>query len=178
MTRKFSEAALQEIRDEILPGYPNNQSALLAALWVAEREFGTIDLEAVRAVADALELPPAHVYGVYTFYTLFRKEGQGKFVLDVCMTLPCALRGAGDILRYIEKTLGIKPGETTEDGMFTLRKVECLADCHHAPVVQCGNTFYRELTEEKVDGMLAELRKAAADGKHSTCAIGDPTTSG
>ncbi len=159
--RTFSDTALKELEKEILPGYPDRQSALLSTLWLAERDFGTIDTGAMEAVADALGLARAHVYGVFSFYTLFRREGYGRFVLDVCATLSCALRGAREIVHHLEEKLGIGPGETTPDGMFTLRKVECLADCDHAPVMQVGETNHAHLTPAKVDELLATFRREA-----------------
>ncbi|MGE0434923.1 MAG: NADH-quinone oxidoreductase subunit NuoE [Planctomycetota bacterium] len=162
MARTFSDEALKELKEEILPGYPDTQSALLTTLWLAEREFGVIDTDAIAAVAEALDLPKAHVWGVFSFYTLFRKEGQGRYILDVCATLSCALRGARDIVHHLEEKLGIKAGETTPDGMFTLRKVECLADCDRAPMMQVNACdLHRNLTNEKVDDLLERLRKDA-----------------
>ncbi len=162
MARTFSEEALRELKDEILPGYPNKQAALLTTLWLAEREFGVLDADSIAAVADVLELPKAHVWGVFSFYTLFRKEGQGRYILDVCATLSCALRGAREIVHHLEEKLGIKPGETTPDGMFTLRKVECLADCDRAPMMQVNACdLHRNLTTQKVDDLLERLRKDA-----------------
>ncbi len=162
MAREFSAEAKRKLNEEILPEYPNKQSALLTTLWLAEEEFGRVDREAIELVARELELSPAHVYGVFSFYTLFRQEGQGHYVLDVCATLPCALRGAREIVHHLEERLGIKVGETTPDGIFTLRKVECLADCDQAPMMQVGEDYIRNLTTESVDQLLDELRTKAA----------------
>ena len=161
MAREFSAEAKRKLHEEILPEYPNKQSALLSTLWLAEGEFGQVDREAIELVAQELELSPAHVYGVFSFYTLFRQEGQGRYVLDVCATLPCALRGAREIVHHLEQRLGINVGETTPDGMFTLRKVECLADCDQAPMMQVGEDYIRQLTTESVDQLLDELRAKA-----------------
>ena len=161
MPREFSSAAKSILHNEILPGYPSKKAALLRTLWLAQEEFGVVDRDAMDAVAQELELAPAHVYGVFSFYTLFRQQGQGRYVLDVCATLPCALRGARDIVHALEEKLGIQAGETTPDGMFTLRKVECLADCDHAPMLQLGERYIRDLTPTSVCELVDSLRAEA-----------------
>ncbi len=113
----------------------------------------------MQAVADALGLPLAHVHGVATFYTMFHKDKVGKNVLMVCTNIACMLRGAYDILHHIEDTLGIKAGETTPDGMFTLLEEECLAACCNAPMLVCGTQYFLDLDKEKANQALAELRK-------------------
>jgi NADH-quinone oxidoreductase subunit E len=111
-------------------------------------------------VAAELELSPAHVFGVLTFYTHYRRPGDGKYLLQVCSTISCALRGSRDIAAYLEKRLGIEPGQTTPDGKFTLKKVECLGSCGTAPVVQINETYHENMTPEKLDRILDSLERA------------------
>jgi NADH-quinone oxidoreductase subunit E len=140
---RFSEAALAEYR-EILPRYPTRRAALMPALWLAQREFGWLSLPVLEYVADLMELPLAWVTSVASFYTMYWKEPKGRWHLQVCRNLPCQLRGAGDIQRAIERRLGIRDGERTPDGRFSLEEVECLASCGTAPVVQVNNEEYHE----------------------------------
>ena len=132
--KKFSNKGLEFI-DWLLGRYPDKQAALLPVLRLAEEEFGNIDNDSVMLVAETLELSPGYVWGVLTFYTHYRREGDGKYLLQVCSTLPCALRGCRDIQHRLEEKLGIEAGEPTEDGLVTLKKVEWLGSCATAPVV-------------------------------------------
>ncbi len=163
----LSEGAQAEIR-EIIKRYPVKRSALLPALWVVQGECGYLTEGAMRTVAKLLELTPVQVYEVATFYTMFYKDPVGKFVLQVCRTLPCALCGAFDLLSHLEGKLGIKNGETTQDGLFTLKTVECLASCGTAPVVQINEDYYENLSPEKVDQVLEDL----AQGRQSSLSSG------
>ncbi len=153
---EFSPAAKKRIQ-EIYLRYPTREAALLPVLRVAEKEFDAIGQQAIECVAREMGLSPAAVYGVFTFYTHFRREGEGKYILQVCATLPCALRGCRDIVHHLEKRLGIAPGRTTADGRFTLKKVECLGSCDTAPVVQINDDYHEGLTIEKLDGILDAL---------------------
>ena len=110
-------------------------------------------------MSSRLDLPPAHVKGVVTFYTLFNQHKVGKHQLWVCRTLPCALRGAGDVLAHCEKRLGIKAGETTPDGKITLKTAECLASCGTAPMVQVDKEYFENLTVTDVDNLLERLQR-------------------
>lgn len=158
MPLEFSDAAKKKL-DAILARYPNAQAACLPALHLAQAEFGHLSDDAMQAVADYLKIPYAHVYGVVTFYTMFHRKPVGKNVLLVCTNVSCMLRGAYDILAHIEERLGIQPGETTQDGLFTLVEEECLAACANAPMMICGTEYYLDLTKEKVDRALEELRR-------------------
>ena len=151
MPLEFS-AQSQQLIDRLLPQYPNKQAALLPVLHVAQEQFGYLPDE-------VLELAPAHVFGVITFYTMFHREKHGKNELMVCTNVSCMLRGGYDILRYIEKKLDIKAGETTPDGAFTVVEEECLAACANAPMMICGNDYFLDLTEKKVDAILDDLRR-------------------
>ncbi len=159
MAYEFTKEDLKEI-ESIKAKYPDVKAATLPTLWVAQNRFGHVEPEVQRLVAKTLELPEAHVHGVATFYTQYYKEKKGKYVLDVCTCLSCQLCGGYDIVEHIENRLGIKAGETTEDGMFTLTEVECLGACGYAPMLQVTNDQYvNNLTPEKVDELLEKLKK-------------------
>ena len=154
--REFSGKARKRI-EWLYTRYPVKEAALLPVLRVAEEEFGAIDGPAILCVAKEMGLSPGHVLGVFTFYTHYRRAGDGKYVLQVCSTISCALRGARDIVHHIEGRYGIQPGQTTPDGRFTLKKVECLASCDTAPVVQINDDYHEGLTTEKLDAILDSL---------------------
>ena len=158
MAYEFTKEDLKEI-DEIKAKFPEVMPATLPVLWVAQRRFGHVNPDVQKLVAKTLELPEAHVHGVATFYTQYYKEEKGEHVLDVCTCLSCQLCGGYDILEHLENKLGIKAGETTEDGMFTLNEVECLGACGYAPMLQVTNDKYvNHLTPEKVDELLEALK--------------------
>jgi NADH-quinone oxidoreductase subunit E len=156
IAREFSAEARKQIA-WARSRYPVKEAALLPVLRIAEREFGVIDQGGVECVARELALSPGHVWGVLTFYTHYRREGDGTYVVQVCSTLPCALRGSGDVLRRLEETLGIKAGQTTRDGKFTLKKVECLGSCDTAPVAQINDDYHEHLTLDRLDAILDSL---------------------
>lgn len=159
MEYKFTEEDLQEI-EKIKAKYPEVMPATLPVLWVAQKRFGHVEPEVQRLVAKTLGLPEAHVHGVASFYTQYYKEKKGKYVLDVCTCLSCQLCGGYDILDHIEKKLGIKAGETTDDGMFSVEEVECLGACGYAPMLQVTNDQYvNNLTPQKVDDLIESLKK-------------------
>jgi NADH-quinone oxidoreductase subunit E len=140
--------------------YPTNESAVMHVLWLAQEKFGWLAPEVIQFVADTLDIPYAHTYGVATFYTQYYKEKQGQFVLDVCTCFSCQACGGYDILHYLEDKLDIEEGETTDDEMFTVRSVECLGACGSAPMMQVANGRYvHNLTEEKVDTLIEALRE-------------------
>jgi NADH-quinone oxidoreductase subunit E len=148
-----------ELVEKIKKRYPEGKqrSALLPVLHIAQAEFGGwLSAEVMDYVASLLDLKPIEVYEVATFYTMYNLEPVGNCVIEVCQTGPCQLKGAGDIIRHFESKLGLKVGETTPDGKFTLRGVECLAACGTAPVMKVGWTYHENLSTEKVDEFLAE----------------------
>ena len=145
--------------DEILTRYPTKMGACIPALHLCQEQNGYVSDEVIDFVSHRLDLPPAHVKGVVTFYTLFNQKPVGKHQLWVCRTLPCALRGSGSILEHCEKKLGIHAGETTADGKITLRTAECLASCGTAPMIQVDKDYFENLTPEKVDGILDGLTR-------------------
>lgn len=143
--------------------YPDARSALLPALHVAQNELGWVNRDAMEEVGALLGVDADQVEEVATFYTMFYTEPVGTYVLEVCKTTPCAYLGADDIIDYIGTRLGIKPGETTADGMFSLFRVECLAACHRAPVMQVNHRYFQDLTEERVDALIEAARAQQLD---------------
>ena len=158
MPLEFSAQSKQRV-DKALSQYPNTQAALLPVLHIAQDEFGHLPDEALELVARTLDLSPAHVFGVITFYTMYHREKHGRNELMVCTNVSCMLRGAYDMLAYLEKKLGIKAGETTPDGAFSIVEEECLAACANAPMMICGNQYFLDLTEKKLDTIIDDLRK-------------------
>ena len=160
---KFSEAQLAEV-NRLVARYPEGKqkSALLPVLHLAQDSFGGwLSTETMDYVAELLSITPIEVYEVATFYSMYNTKPVGKYMFEVCQTGPCMLRGSDDIIAYIEKTLGIKPGETTSDGLFTLKTVECLGACGYAPMMQLGKHYREHLTKEKVDAIIDECKQTA-----------------
>ncbi|BFG70443.1 NAD(P)H-dependent oxidoreductase subunit E [Sediminibacterium sp. KACHI17] len=161
---KFSEEQMTEFK-RLVARYPEGKqkSALLPVLHLAQDSFGGwLSTETMDYVAELLQITPIEVYEVATFYSMYNLKPVGKYMFEVCQTGPCMLRGSDDIIAYIGEKLGIKPGETTTDGMFTLKTVECLGACGYAPMMQLGKHYREHLTKEKVDSIIDECRKAAA----------------
>lgn len=158
---KFNAETMATVQ-QIIASYPagKQKSALLPVLHIAQAEFdGWLSPQVMDYVASILNLQPIEVYEVASFYSMYNLKPVGKCLLEVCRTSSCWLRGAEDVVKHIEKRLGIKEGETTEDGMFTLKTVECLGSCGTAPMLMCGAQFHENLTLEKVDALLDNLRK-------------------
>lgn len=152
--------------DELLTRYPSSRSALLPALWVVQEQYGWISLELQRYLAIRLGITPEQVREVVTFYSMYNDRPVGKYHLQVCCTTPCMLMGSDDVIGYLEKTLDVRRGQTTEDGLFTVSQVECLGSCGTAPMLQVNREKYDEnLTTEKVDALLDRLR-AQAEGSN------------
>ena len=158
MPLEFSAQSKERV-DGVLGRYPQKQAALLPVLHIAQDEFGHLPDDAIELVARTVGVSPAHVYGVVTFYTMFHREKHGRNELMVCTNISCMLRGGYDILRHIETKLGVKAGETTADGAFTVVEEECLAACANAPMMICGNDYYLDLTTDKVDAILDDMRR-------------------
>ena len=155
---------MQEVQ-RIISFYPEGKqkSALLPVLHLAQKEFGGwLSSETMDYVASLLNLLPIEVYEVATFYSMYNLKPVGKYMFEVCQTGPCMLNGSDDIINYIYDKLGIRPGETTEDGMFTLKTVECLGACGYAPMMQMGKTYREHLTKEKIDNIITECRASSA----------------
>ena len=161
---QLSAATRQHI-DKWLLRYPEDQrrSGVFEALrLVQEENNGSLTVPLMEAVANYLSLPAIAVYEVATFYSMYNLKPVGRYMFEVCQTGPCMLRGSDDIVAYIGEKLGIKPGETTADGMFTLKTVECLGACGYAPMMQLGKHYLEHLTKEKVDAIIKECRETAA----------------
>lgn len=161
---QFSDKAMQEVQ-RIINFYPKGKqkSALIPVLHLAQQEFGGwLSTETMDYVATVLKLSPIEVYEVATFYSMYNLKPVGKYMFEVCQTGPCMLNGSDDIIKYIYEKLGIKPGETTADGMFTLKTVECLGACGYAPMMQMGKHYKEHLTKEKVDAIVEECRGVLA----------------
>ena len=157
---KFSAEA-SELIQKIIKRYPDGKqkSAILPVLHIAQAEFeGWLSPATMDYVASILKIQPVEVYEVASFYSMFNLKPVGKCVIEVCRTGPCWLLGAEDIVRYIEKKLSIKEGQTTADGMFTLKTVECLASCGTAPMMQVGEKYHENLTCDKVDSLLNDYK--------------------
>jgi len=155
---KFNEAAQKEC-DTIIARYPvSKESALLPVLHLAQREFGWISDDVIRYVSDLLELSHVRVGGVATFYTMYNRKPVAKYHIQICHNLSCCINQAEDLIEYIQEKLGIKSGETTSDGLFTLTEVECLGACGEGPVIQVNDDYHTEMTKEKVDELLQSLR--------------------
>ena len=149
-----SKREIQQIRDE----YPDAQSALLPALYLAQQDYcGWLPEQAFDEVAEVMGLPPTQVAAAATFYTMLNKKPVGRHLVQVCTNISCSLLGAEHLLSYISRKLGIEVGETTEDGRITLLEVECLGSCGTAPMMQVDDAYYENLTEEKVEQILASL---------------------
>ncbi len=160
----FSPEKLNEFQ-RLVSAYPEGKqkSALIPVLHLAQQEFGGwLSSDTMDYVASLLKLDPIEVYEVATFYSMFNLKPVGKYMFEVCQTGPCMLNGSDNIIAYIGQKLGIKPGETTADGMFTLKTVECLGACGYAPMMQLGKHYREHLTKEKVDAIIAECSQQAA----------------
>ena len=161
---KFSDDKLKEVQ-RIISFYPEGKqkSAVIPVLHLAQQEFGGwLDVPVMDYVASLLNLTSIEVYEVATFYSMFNLKPVGRYMFEVCQTGPCMVSGCDDIIAYIGETLGIKPGQTSADGMFTLKTVECLGACGYAPMMQMGKHYREHLTKEKVDQIIEECRRNAA----------------
>ncbi len=157
---QFPEPLLKEVARQIAKFPEGKQkSALLSVLHLAQAHFGYLSEPVMDYVARLLHILPIEVYEVATFYSMYDTQPVGKVKLEVCRTGPCMIEGAEKIVAYIENKLGIKDGETTPDGLFTLKTVECLGACGYAPMLQAGEKFHEHLTEAKVDELIEQYRK-------------------
>ena len=157
---KFSEDKMKEVH-EIIARYPEGKqkSALIPLLHMAQEEFGRwLSPESMDYVASILNIEPIEAYEVATFYSMYNLQPVGKHLFELCHTGPCMLNGSDRIISYIKNKLGIGVGETTTDGMFSLKTVECLGACGYAPLMQLGKHYREHLTEEKVDAIIEECR--------------------
>lgn len=164
---RFSDDSLALVQ-KMISRYPEGRqkSALIPILHVAQAEFdGWLSPEVMDYVASLLNIQPVEVYEVASFYSMFNLKPVGKCVIEVCRTSSCWLLGAEDVIRHLEKKLNVKVGETSSDGMFTLKSVECLGSCGTAPMMQVGADYYENLSLEKVDKLVEKFR---TDGKRKS----------
>jgi NADH-quinone oxidoreductase subunit E len=163
MNKQFSDEQLNKV-NEIIARYPEGKqkSAVIPVLHMAQDAFGGwLSVAAMDYVASLLQLEPIEVYEVATFYSMYNLQPVGKYLFEVCQTGPCMVSGSDNIIAYIKQRLGIEVGETTADGLFTLKTVECLGACGYAPMMQLGKTYREHLTKERVDEIIAECRAKA-----------------
>jgi NADH-quinone oxidoreductase subunit E len=152
------EHGMREEMEAIAARFPQRQSALIPILYLVQRRHGYVTKEGMELAAEVLGTTAAYVDSVASFYTMLYRRPVGKYVLQVCRTLPCALMGAEEVLAYLQERLGVKPGETTADQLFTVETVECLAACHVAPLLMVNDVYKVELDRAKLDAILDECR--------------------
>jgi NADH-quinone oxidoreductase subunit E len=155
----FSDSMMQQM-NEVVEKFPQDKekSALIRILHIAQAEYGWVSVPVMNKIAEFLKIQAIEVYEVATFYTMFHLQPVGKHVLEVCRTGPCMLVGSDQLIEHIEKKLDIKVGETTSDGMFTLKTAECLGGCGYGPLLQCRNKYHEHLSIEKVDALIEQYR--------------------
>jgi NADH-quinone oxidoreductase subunit E len=156
----LNEQSIAEIKKKMVR-YPRRKSAILPALTVAYFQIGYLSAEIYEEISQVTGLPTVDIAEAASFYTMFPKDPVGKYLIQVCHNISCALLGADSLISYLEEKLGIKKGETTPDELFTLISVECLGSCTTAPMMQINDTYYENLTREKVDAILEDLRSKA-----------------
>jgi NADH-quinone oxidoreductase E subunit len=156
MDIQFSPENLKEV-ERLKKYYTFEQGSLLPVLHLAHKEFGLISDDVINYIASLLDIPISNIKDAVSFYTMFNMEAWGRYVIQVCHTLSCALRGAASVVDFLEEKLQIKVGETTADMKFTLIKVECLGSCGTAPVVKINDQYYENMTTERLDQILDNL---------------------
>ncbi len=159
----LSADSIREIK-RLKTVYPEKKSAILMILHVIHRQFGFIEKTALVEAAEIMELPIIDFEQSASFYTYFPSGKTGKYHIQVCRTLSCYLRGAEEVKTYLKELLKIKNNETTEDGLFSLTEVECLGSCGTAPVIQINDDYYENLTRERVDEIINDLRNKSKNG--------------
>lgn len=152
----LSENNLHKL-DDIIKKYPEPKAALLPALWIAQEQEGYISIDMMKHIAHVLHLDYAHVLGVVTFYTMFHDKPKGKFHIEVCTNISCLLRGGKKILSEVENHCGIKNGEVSSDGKFSIEEVECMGACGGAPMIAIGENYFENLSKEKIHEILEDL---------------------
>jgi NADH-quinone oxidoreductase subunit E len=167
----LAEKRIEEIKNE----YPDHRSAIMPALFIAQEELGSITAEAVNWVAQKVGVAPVHVMEVASFYTMYYKKPVGKYHFQVCRTLSCALRGAKKITEHLHKRFGVKPGEVSQDGMWSYEDVECLGSCGTAPMCEVNDRYFENLTPERLEEIIQQIEKEKPELRFSTIsdALGD-----
>lgn len=161
-------AEAQKRAEEIVTQYPRKRSAVMPLLYIAQEHTKYITQSAVEWVAAQLGMPPVQVWEVATFYTMYYKKPVGRYHIQVCRTLPCALRGARKVSEFLHHHLGLEPGEVSKDGMWSFEEVECLGSCGTAPMCQINDVFFENLTDEKLTALLKRIEKEKPDLRFST----------
>ncbi len=156
MSVAFSETGRAEF-ERLLTRYPDRKAAILPALHLAQKEFGYVSDEAIVYLAGLVGASPAEIEGVASFYTMYDRKPVGKYHVQICRNISCSLLGAEHLIEHVSAKLGVRPGETTPDGKFTLEKVECLGSCGTAPVMQVNDEYHENLTVESIDRILDKL---------------------
>ncbi|MCX7879062.1 MAG: NADH-quinone oxidoreductase subunit NuoE [Ignavibacteria bacterium] len=156
MKVEFNEYELAKV-EELKTKYPETKAALMGVLWLAQKKFGWLSEEVKEYVSHLLGLPPSHVDGVVSFYTMYFKKPMGRFHIQVCTNVSCLICGGEELFNHISKKLGIGNGEVTADGTFSLEEVECMGACGGAPMIAINEDYYENLTIEKVDQLLLQL---------------------
>ncbi|MDA8180188.1 MAG: NADH-quinone oxidoreductase subunit NuoE [Deltaproteobacteria bacterium] len=156
MSVAFSETGRAEF-ERLLTRYPDRKAAILPALHLAQKEFGYVSDEAIVYLAGLVGASPAEIEGVASFYTMYDRKPVGKYHVQICRNISCSLLGAEHLIEHVSRKLGVRPGETTPDGKFTLEKVECLGSCGTAPVMQVNDEYHENLTVESIDRILDKL---------------------
>lgn len=164
---RLSEKAEKRVQ-EIIGLYPSKRSAIMAALYIAQDELGWISDRAVAWVADRISTPPVQVREVATFYTMYYKQPVGKYHVQVCRTLSCAIRGSQKLSERLKQRFGLNPGEVSTDGQWSFEEVECLGSCGTAPMCEINDTYFENLTAEKLDTILNRIEKEKPDLRYST----------
>ncbi|MFH1699040.1 MAG: NADH-quinone oxidoreductase subunit NuoE [Candidatus Zixiibacteriota bacterium] len=156
----LKDTTIQEMKKR-MERYPSRRSAILPALTAAYKQTGHLNEEIYREISRAIQVPYVEIAEAATFYTMFPKKEVGRYLIHVCHNISCSLRGADNMLEYLQEKLGIGMGDTTPDKMFTLISVECLGGCSAAPMMQIWDTYYENLTRDKIDKILTDLRAHA-----------------
>ena len=160
--------ASEKRAEEVMRLYPQSRSAIMPLLYITQEHFGLITQAGVDWVASKLSIAPIQVWEVATFYTMYYKKPVGKYHIQVCRTLPCALQGAKKISEFLHKHLGLLPGEVSADGVWSFEEVECLGSCGTAPMCQINDVFFENLTEERLTSLLKRIEKEKPDLRFST----------
>ena len=158
VAQQYLNAEQRQELERLAGRYPRRRSLALPTIWTVQRKWGYVPPEAEEEVAEIVGITPAAVHEIVTFYAMFRQRPVGRYVLEVCGTLSCAVCGGEGLIGYLEEKLAIKPGETTADGLFSLEVVECLGACAWAPAMLVNEKLYMRLTRLKVDEILAQCR--------------------
>jgi NADH-quinone oxidoreductase E subunit len=156
MEYSFTPDELKKI-EEYKSRYPETKAALMLTMWLAQAKWGWLSEDAMRAVAQVLNLPYAHVLGVATFYTMYFKKPMGKYHIQICTNISCMLRGGDEIYAHAKKKFGISHNERTADGKFSLEEVECMGACGGAPMLAINENFYENTSIEQMEQLLASL---------------------